>query len=104
MKLHGDLLRSEQIWTSVPDMHQVNSKLRNARFRLGLTVTQVAERCTAAGAKVHNGQISRYERGLTTPEPRIRAILADILGVDAATDFGPGALIDEEAADGEAAV
>lgn len=76
-------------------MHQVNSKLRNARMRLGLTVTQVAERCTAEGVKVDSGQISRYERGIHAPEPRIRVVLARILGVDAATDFGPGALIDE---------
>ncbi|MGC9540230.1 helix-turn-helix domain-containing protein [Streptomyces sp. UG1] len=76
-------------------MHQVNSKLRNARLRLGLTTTQVAERCTADGAKIDSGQVSRYERGIHAPEPRIRVVLARILGVDAATDFGPGALIDE---------
>ena len=82
-------------------MQQVNSKLRNARMRLGLTVTQVAERCTAQGAKVDSGQISRYERGIHAPEPRTRVVLAEILGVDAATDFGPGALINDES---EAAV
>ena len=76
-------------------MQKVNSKLRNARMRLGLTVTEVAEKCTEQGAKVDSGQISRYERGIHAPEPRTRVILAKILGVDAATDFGPGALIDE---------
>ncbi|MFF4548653.1 helix-turn-helix domain-containing protein [Streptomyces sp. NPDC001406] len=77
-------------------MHQVNSKLRNARLRLGLTTVELAARCTAEGADVDNSQISRYERGINAPrDPRVRVVLARILGVDAATDFGPNTLIGE---------
>lgn len=67
-------------------MQQVNSTIRNARLRLGLTLVELAERCGDEGVKTDNTQLSRYERYLSVPRPRLRAVLSRVLDVDV-TDF-----------------
>lgn len=52
------------------------------RFTLGLSQVELAERCTAAGAKVSDSQLSKIERGMCMPYPKLRAVLARILDLD----------------------
>ncbi|MFI9492846.1 helix-turn-helix domain-containing protein [Streptomyces halstedii] len=61
------------------------------RLRLGLTLDEVVAKCAAQGIKVHNSQLSRIERGVAQPRPRLRADLARVLGMDdVAGHPGPG--------------
>lgn len=62
--------------------------MRKARIRLGLTLSQVAERCTQLGVPLSEGQASRIERGHAAGRPETRAALANVLGLDAFDDFG----------------
>lgn len=65
-------------------MAQTNAgSLRQQRLRLGLTLEEVVAMCAEAGVKIHNSQLSRIERGVAQPRPRLRADLARVLGVDA---------------------
>jgi transcriptional regulator with XRE-family HTH domain len=65
-------------------MAQTNAgALRQQRLRLGLTLEEVVAKCADAGVRVHNSQLSRIERGLSQPRPRLRADLARVLGLDA---------------------
>lgn len=61
--------------------------IRKARIRLGLTLSQVAERCTERGVAISEGQVSRIERGHYAGRPETRAVLAEVLGLDAFDDF-----------------
>lgn len=63
------------------------SPIRKARIRLGLTLSQVAERCTDQGVPISEGQVSRIERGHAAGRPETRVALAGILGLDAYGDF-----------------
>jgi transcriptional regulator with XRE-family HTH domain len=63
------------------------SEIRKARIRLGLTLWQVAERCTERGVPISEGQVSRIERGHAAGRPETRAVLAEVLGLDAFDDF-----------------
>lgn len=47
-----------------------------------MTMLDVAERCTAAGEPVSEGQVSRIERGEHYPRPRLRAVLSELLDLD----------------------
>ncbi|MFD9952435.1 helix-turn-helix domain-containing protein [[Kitasatospora] papulosa] len=65
-------------------MAQTNAgALRQQRLRLGLTLEDVVAKCADEGVKVHNSQLSRIERGVAQPRPRLRADLARVLGLDA---------------------
>ncbi|GAA3222970.1 hypothetical protein [Actinocorallia longicatena] len=63
------------------------SKIHVARIRLGLTLLQVAQQCAERGEPVSEAQMSRIDRGLAVPQPGLRSVLADLLGLDAFTDF-----------------
>lgn len=47
-----------------------------------MTQQDLAEKCAEAGVSVDESHISRIERGIYTPRPRLRAVLADLLGLD----------------------
>lgn len=57
------------------------SPARDERLRRGLTLRQLAQRCADKGAPVNFGQLSRIERGEYAPNPKLRAVLAEILGL-----------------------
>ncbi|MDX3033011.1 helix-turn-helix transcriptional regulator [Streptomyces scabiei] len=61
---------------------EVTSRVKQQRLRHGMTQLDLAEKCRAAGASVDESHISRIERGIYTPRPRLRAVLADLLGLD----------------------
>ncbi|MGW6739686.1 helix-turn-helix domain-containing protein [Streptomyces sp. NPDC055025] len=56
--------------------------LRSQRIRLGLTLEDLAAQCASRGVTVHHSHLSRIERGVYIPRPRLRAVLAGILDVD----------------------
>ncbi|MEV6122960.1 helix-turn-helix transcriptional regulator [Streptomyces sp. NPDC052077] len=58
------------------------SKVKRARLIRGLTQQEVAEKCTQRGAPVDESHISRIERMVYRPRPGLRAVLADVLGLD----------------------
>jgi transcriptional regulator with XRE-family HTH domain len=60
--------------------------LRAKRLQLGLTLRELADQCAAQGAPIHFSSLGLIERGKTVPRPRVRAVLAGILGIDV-TDF-----------------
>jgi len=61
--------------------------MRDGRLRLGMTLLDLADRCTKAGAPISKGQLSRIERGEAVPRPKLRATLAEILDLDVVSDF-----------------
>jgi len=61
--------------------------MRRARIRLGLTLAEVARRCTDLGVPLSESQASRIERGEHAGRPETRAALAQVLGLDAFEDF-----------------
>ena len=67
-------------------MSTTTELLRRRRLSQGLTLRGLADKCTAEGAAVHWTQIGRIERGLSVPNPGLRAVLAEILDLDVA-DF-----------------
>jgi len=60
---------------------------RAARLRRGWTLRELAGHCAAKGAPIDFGQLARIERGEAVPRPRVRAVLADLLDLDAVDDF-----------------
>lgn len=62
------------------------SKFRESRLQRGWTLPELATRCTAAGAKTDDGNLSRIERGEQVPRPQLRAVLAELLELEI-TDF-----------------
>jgi transcriptional regulator with XRE-family HTH domain len=47
-----------------------------------MTQQDLAEKCAAAGVRVDYSHISRVERGVYMPRPKLRAVLAELLGLD----------------------
>lgn len=71
------------LWVSLRFMPQTESTpARDERLRRGLTLRALAKRCAEKGAPVDNSQLSKIERGLWTPRPKLRAVLAEVLGLD----------------------
>lgn len=62
------------------------TSIRDQRLRKGLTLRKLADACAAGGASVHYSQLARIERGLYTPRPELRAVLAKVLELEI-TDF-----------------
>jgi transcriptional regulator with XRE-family HTH domain len=60
--------------------------LRAKRLQLGLTLRELSSECAERGAPIHFTQLGLIERGKAVPRPRVRAVLAGILGIDV-TDF-----------------
>lgn len=56
--------------------------IRKERLRRGLSQQALADKCAAEGAPVTDSQLSKIERGVCMPNPRLRATLARILGLD----------------------
>jgi transcriptional regulator with XRE-family HTH domain len=63
----------------MPD--ETTSPLRRRRLERGMTMLQLAQRCTEAGAPISEAQISRIERG-AQPRPKVRAALVKLLDLD----------------------
>lgn len=61
--------------------------MRKARIRLGLTLAQLANRCTERGVPLSEGWVSRIERGHASGSPEVRVALAEVLGLDPYHDF-----------------
>lgn len=62
-----------------------SSVIRDQRLRLGLTLSELAEKCTTDGAPISESRLSRIERE-GGGRPRTRAVLARLLDLDV-TDF-----------------
>lgn len=58
------------------------TSIRGRRLAKGMTLRDLAAKCTAAGAPVHFTQLGRIERGLNSPRPQLRSVLAQILDLD----------------------
>ncbi|OSZ56282.1 hypothetical protein OQI_33855 [Streptomyces pharetrae CZA14] len=56
--------------------------MKQQRLRLGMTQQELADLCAEAGAPVDESHLSRIERGIYTPRPRLRAVLANLLDLD----------------------
>lgn len=62
------------------------SKFQTHRLQRGWTLPDLAEKCTSAGAPTDDGNLSRIERGLQVPQPKLRSVLARLLDLDV-SDF-----------------
>lgn len=62
------------------------SRCKAQRLRKGLTLRQLAAQCSDKGMPVGFSQLAKIERGESVPNPKLRAILADLLDLDV-TDF-----------------
>ncbi|WP_373430302.1 helix-turn-helix transcriptional regulator [Streptomyces achromogenes] len=71
----------------------ITSSVKRARLRQGMTQQDLAEKCAEAGAPVDESHLSRIERGIFRPRPRLRAVLAQVLEIDPDTfdESGPEA-------------
>lgn len=58
------------------------SKFRESRLQRGWTLPELAARCTTAGVKTDDGNLSRIERGEQVPRPPLRAVLAELLELE----------------------
>ncbi|MEU5111673.1 helix-turn-helix transcriptional regulator [Streptomyces longwoodensis] len=58
------------------------SSVKRERLRRGMTQQELAEKCTQVGAPVDESHLSRIERGVYTPRPKLRAVLAQLLDLD----------------------
>ncbi|MBD0837403.1 helix-turn-helix transcriptional regulator [Streptomyces sp. TRM68416] len=61
---------------------EVTSRVKQQRLRRGMTQQDLADKCAQAGVSVDESQISRIERGIFMPRPRLRAVLAELLELD----------------------
>ncbi len=52
-----------------------------------MTLEELAEKCAADGAPVGRAALSRIERGIHVPRPKLRGVLAQLLEIDV-NDFG----------------
>lgn len=52
------------------------------RLLRGWTQDDLADRCTEEGAPVSDSQISKIERGVCEPSPKLRSVLARLLDLD----------------------
>jgi transcriptional regulator with XRE-family HTH domain len=81
--------------------HKTATPALGARLRRGLTLRQLAAACAAKGVPVDNSQLSKIERGKSTPRPKLRAALAEILELDVA-DFDTPPVAESEPTEAEA--
>lgn len=58
---------------------RTTGKFRDRRLEGGMSLRALAAKCAQEGAPVSNSQLSKIERGLYTPRPKLRATLARIL-------------------------
>lgn len=63
------------------------SSVKQGRLLRGMTQRDLAEMCAQEGVPVEECQISRIERGVNMPRPRLRALLARLLDLDYFADF-----------------
>ncbi|MDX2539833.1 helix-turn-helix transcriptional regulator [Streptomyces scabiei] len=70
---------------------RTTSRVKQQRLRLGMTQQDLADKCAEAGVRVDESHISRIERGIYTPRPRLRVLLAELLELDVNDDFGSAA-------------
>jgi transcriptional regulator with XRE-family HTH domain len=68
----------------------VTTPVKQGRLRQGMTLEELAEKCAADGAPVGRSALSRIERGLHTPRPKLRSVLAGLLDIDV-EDIGSAA-------------
>ena len=61
---------------------ETTSRVKQQRLRRGMTQQDLADKCAQAGVPVDESHISRIERGIYTPRPRLRALLAQLLELD----------------------
>lgn len=66
--------------------------MREARLRRGWSLRYLAERCIAEGVSASYNNLARIERGESVPYPKLRAVIARLLELDAAYDFQRKAL------------
>lgn len=52
-----------------------------------MTLEELAEKCAANGVPVGRAALSRIERGIHIPRPKLRGVLAELLDLDV-DDFG----------------
>ncbi|MEU9349065.1 helix-turn-helix transcriptional regulator [Streptomyces sp. NPDC048278] len=69
---------------------ETTNRVKHQRLRRGMTQQNLADKCAEAGVPVDESQISRIERGIYTPRPRLRALLAELLELDV-DDIGTAA-------------
>jgi transcriptional regulator with XRE-family HTH domain len=58
------------------------SSVKQGRLQRGMTLWDLAEKCTKEGAPVRHSTLSRIERGIQMPRPKLRLVLARILELD----------------------
>ena len=58
------------------------SPVKRARLRRGMTQADLAEKCAERGVPVTDPHLSRIERGVFTPRPKLASVLAGELGLD----------------------
>lgn len=63
------------------------SSIKAQRLRRGWTLRQLSAECAKRGVEANFGQLSRIERHIHTPNPALRAVLAELLGLDVVADF-----------------
>lgn len=63
-------------------MTETVTRFKARRVELGLTQQDIADRCLGLGVQVTDSHISKIERNLTTPQPRLRRALREVLGAD----------------------
>ncbi|MFI6274270.1 helix-turn-helix transcriptional regulator [Streptomyces sp. NPDC050988] len=61
---------------------ETTSRVKHQRLRHGMTQQDLANKCAESGVPVDATQISRIERGIYTPRPKLRALLAELLELD----------------------
>lgn len=67
-------------------MTQTTASIQTRRIERGWTLQELVEHCANRGASTDTGNLSRIERGIQTPTPRLRKALAELLDLDVA-DF-----------------
>lgn len=65
-------------------MTKAEASVREQRLRRGWTQEDLARQCAAAGVDVTYSALSKIERGLYVPRPKLRAVLAKLLDLDVA--------------------
>lgn len=58
------------------------TRVRSSRLAKGMTLRDLAAKCADNGASVHWTQLGRIERGLNSPRPQLRSVLAKVLDLD----------------------
>lgn len=59
-----------------------DGEVRKQRNLGGMTLRDLAKRCTEAGEPISNSQLSKIERGLNRPRPALLYTLASVFGVE----------------------